>query len=160
MVQELIKKLDPKSQDLEEVSSEAKCGIQPLDSGVNQNLESGSSQNGAAISVGGDCHKTQAYLCPSLQLVKCPTLKIDAGGSEIAGVNINSLPECPTLCDVPGSVKIEESEVLLNSIENGRKSSQSDSPTVEVKKEIPDGVADDLDHIVLKERRRMLLARY
>ncbi|KAF7816329.1 uncharacterized protein G2W53_030298 [Senna tora] len=134
LAQELDKEQDPKSQDLKKVSFKAKCG--------------------------GNLHENQAYFCPSLQQVKCSTLKTDAGGPAIAGVNIINLPQCPTLCDAPGVIKTEDSEVILSSIENGRKSStQSYFPTLKVKKEVPNDFVDDLDHIVLKERQRMLLAR-
>lgn len=58
-------------------------------------------------------------------------------------------------------MKIEDSESFLSSSENGRKESpQSNLFILTVKREIPDDNVDDLDHIVLKERLRMLLARY
>ncbi|KAK4276369.1 hypothetical protein QN277_019326 [Acacia crassicarpa] len=57
-------------------------------------------------------------------------------------------------------MKIEDSESFLSSSENGGKESpQSNLSILKVKREIPDDNVDDLDHIVLKERLRMLLAR-
>ncbi|XP_028803080.1 uncharacterized protein LOC114758220 [Neltuma alba] len=57
-------------------------------------------------------------------------------------------------------MKIEDPESFLSSAESGRKDTpQSNLFTLKVKREIPDDNDDDLDHIVLKERQRMLLAR-
>ncbi|XP_054818649.1 uncharacterized protein LOC129318107 isoform X4 [Prosopis cineraria] len=108
----------------------------------------------------GNWHETQARLCPSLQQVKCPNLSTDMGEAEIACVTIDSLPQCSIFCDVPASMKIEDPESFLNSDENGRKEScQSNLVTLKVKRLIRDDNDDDLDHVVLKERQRMLLGR-
>ncbi|XP_019432744.1 PREDICTED: uncharacterized protein LOC109339707 isoform X1 [Lupinus angustifolius] len=91
--------------------------------------------------------------------VLCPAFQTDAGGVEKTSVNVISLPKLSLLCDVPASVKVEGSEILLSSVDNGRKTSlQIDFPASKVKKEINEDV-DALDHLVLKERQRMLLAR-
>ncbi|CAL0307660.1 unnamed protein product [Lupinus luteus] len=93
----------------------------------------------------------------SLQVL-CPAFQTDASGVEKTSVNVVSLPQHSLLCDVPASVKVEGSEILLSSVDNGRKTSlQIDFPGPKVKKEIPEDV-DALDHVVLKERQRMLLA--
>lgn len=69
--------------------------------------------------------------------------------------------QCRTLRDVPANVKVEDSGVLLSSVDKDRSASlQLGFPALKVKKEIPEGVVDDLDHLTLKERQRMLLARY
>lgn len=160
MGQELAKEQVPKIQHLKEVSSDAKYGAIPLEFVVNQHLGSGT-QYGAVDCVSGNWHETQACSCPSLQQEKCLGLQTDAGGSEIANVNISSSSRCPTLCDVPASIKIENSDILPCSTENVRKASlYSDLSSLKIKNEIPDDNVDDLDHIVLKERQRMLLARY
>ncbi|KAE9615070.1 hypothetical protein Lalb_Chr04g0251401 [Lupinus albus] len=57
------------------------------------------------------------------------------------------------------NLQVEGSEILLSSVDNGKKNSlQTDFPAAKVKREIPEDV-DALDHIVLQERQRMLLAR-
>ncbi|XP_027332148.1 uncharacterized protein LOC113847328 isoform X2 [Abrus precatorius] len=94
--------------------------------------------------------------------VTCPTFQTDASGVERTSVNVSSLARCPTLSVYDGvvTIKVEDYEILSNSVDKGRKTSlQLNFPTTEVKKEIPEGVDDDLDHIVLKKRSRMLLAR-
>ncbi|XP_027332150.1 uncharacterized protein LOC113847328 isoform X4 [Abrus precatorius] len=99
--------------------------------------------------------------CDSRQ-VTCPTFQTDASGVERTSVNVSSLARCPTLSVYDGvvTIKVEDYEILSNSVDKGRKTSlQLNFPTTEVKKEIPEGVDDDLDHIVLKKRSRMLLAR-
>lgn len=77
----------------------------------------------------------------------------------------SSLRPCSTICDVPVTTKVEDSEILSSSVDNGgnrngNASFQLDFPTLKVKEEICEGSVDDLDHIVLKERQRILLARY
>lgn len=95
-----------------------------------------------------------------MQQVTCPTIQTDASGVKETSVNISSLPQRPMLCDVTAAMKVEDSEILSSSVNNGRKTSlQLDFPAPKVKMEISEDV-DDLDHIVLKERQRMLLARY
>ncbi|XP_061374654.1 uncharacterized protein LOC133316875 [Gastrolobium bilobum] len=92
--------------------------------------------------------------------VSCPTIQTDACRAEKRSVNINILPQHQTLCDVTDTLKVEDSEVLSRSVDNCEKTSlQSVFPAPKVKKEISESIADDLDHIVLKERQRMLLAR-
>jgi hypothetical protein len=60
-------------------------------------------------------------------------------------------------------MKVEDSEILLSNVANGgngNASFQLDFPAMEVKDEIYESIVDELDHVVLKERQRMLLARY
>ncbi|KAK7276232.1 hypothetical protein RIF29_17369 [Crotalaria pallida] len=91
--------------------------------------------------------------------VACPTFQTDANGVEKTRDNVSSLPHCSMLCDVPANIKAEDSEIHLISVDNGGKTSLLlDFPAPEVKREISVDV-DALDHIVLKERQRMLLAR-
>ncbi|CAK8538022.1 unnamed protein product [Lathyrus sativus] len=73
----------------------------------------------------------------------------------------SSLRKCSTICDVLDT-EVEDSETLLSSVDNGgngNASFQLDFPILKVKEEIDEGSVDDLDHVVLKERQRMLLAR-
>lgn len=87
----------------------------------------------------------------------------DAIRVEKTNANTSIFPLCPTICDVPVTVKVEDSEILLNSVDNGgtgNESFQLDFPVLMVKEEIYESNFDDLDHVVLKERQRMLLARY
>ena len=91
-----------------------------------------------------------------MQQVTCSKVQTDARGEEKTSINISSLTQYPKLCDVPTAIKVEDSD-----IDNGRETSlQSDFPAPKVKQEISEDIVDDLDHIVLKERQRMLLARY
>jgi hypothetical protein len=60
-------------------------------------------------------------------------------------------------------MKVEDSEILLSNVANGgngNASFQLDFPAMEVKDEIYESIVDELDHVVLKERQKMLLARY
>ncbi|KAG5122792.1 hypothetical protein AAZX31_14G199000 [Glycine max] len=94
------------------------------------------------------------------QLV-CPTFETDACGVEKTSANV-ILARCPTLSAFDGraTIKVEDYEIPSSSVDKGKEASiQLDFPIPKVKKEIPEGIVDDLDHIVLKERLRMLLAR-
>lgn len=75
----------------------------------------------------------------------------------------SSLWLCSTTSDVPVTMKVEDSDILFSNGDNGgngNASSQLDFPGTKVKEEIYENSVDDLDHVVLKERQRMLLARY
>lgn len=92
----------------------------------------------------------------------CPTFETDACGVEKTSANV-ILARCPTLSAFDGraTIKVEDYEIPSSSVDKGKEASiQLDFPIPKVKKEIPEGIVDDLDHIVLKERLRMLLARY
>ncbi|KAL5102163.1 hypothetical protein RYX36_006490 [Vicia faba] len=81
---------------------------------------------------------------------------------DLGVANTSSLQQCSTIGDVSVTAKVEDSKILLNSVDNGGNgtaSFQLDFPTLKVKEEICEGTVDDLDHVVLKERQRMLLAR-
>ncbi|TKY56699.1 argonaute 4A [Spatholobus suberectus] len=94
--------------------------------------------------------------------VMCPTFETDASRVEKTGANVSILARCPTLSAFDGraTIKVEDYEIPSSSVDKGREASiQLDFPTPKVKKEIPEGIVDDLDHIVLKERLRMLLTR-
>ncbi|MED6224283.1 hypothetical protein PIB30_082563 [Stylosanthes scabra] len=87
--------------------------------------------------------------------VTCGTVRSNVREEEEMSIDTSSLPQNPTHCDVPTAVKIEACDV-----DDGRKTFlQSDRPAQKVKQEISEDIVDDLDHIVLKERLRMLLAR-
>lgn len=76
--------------------------------------------------------------------------------------NTSTLRQCSTICDVLVT-KVEDSEILLSSVDNGgsgNASFQLDFPILKAKEETYEDSVDDLDHVVLKERQRMLLARY
>lgn len=78
-------------------------------------------------------------------------------------MNPSSLWLCSTTSDVPVTMKVEDSDILFSNgdnVGNGNASSQLDFPGPKVKEEIYENSVDDLDHVVLKERQRMLLARY
>jgi hypothetical protein len=82
---------------------------------------------------------------------------------EKTSVNMSSLSPSSTICDVPVTMKVEDSEILLSNVDNGgdgNASFQLDFPAMKVKEEIYESIVDELDHVVLKERQRMLLARY
>ncbi|KAG4955158.1 hypothetical protein JHK87_040752 [Glycine soja] len=92
----------------------------------------------------------------------CPTFETDACGVEKTSANV-ILARCPTLSAFDGraTIKVEDYEIPSSSVDKGKEASiQLDFPIPKVKKEIPEGIVDDLDHIVLKERLRMLLARF
>ncbi|MED6114145.1 hypothetical protein PIB30_077479 [Stylosanthes scabra] len=87
--------------------------------------------------------------------ITCGTVRTNVREEEKTNINTSSLPQNPTHCDVPTAVKIEDCDV-----DDGRQTFlQSDCPAQKVKQEISEDIVDDLDHIVLKERLRMLLAR-
>ncbi|PNX85925.1 hypothetical protein L195_g041999, partial [Trifolium pratense] len=86
----------------------------------------------------------------------------DAIGVEKTSVNTSSLRPSSAVCDVPVTTKVEDSEILLSNVDNGgngNTSFQLDFPATKVKEEIYESI-DELDHVVLIERQRMLLARY
>lgn len=77
-------------------------------------------------------------------------------------MNPSSLWLCSTTSDVPVTMKVEDSDILFSNgdnVGNGNASSQLDFPGPKVKEEIYENSVDELDHVVLKERQRMLLAR-
>jgi len=89
--------------------------------------------------------------------------EIDDSRVEKTSANVNILAPCPTLSACVGcaTIKVEDYQTPLSSVDKGPEASiQLDFPTPKVKKEIPEGNVDDLDHIVLKERLKMLLAGY
>nr|KYP42211.1 hypothetical protein KK1_036396 [Cajanus cajan] len=100
-----------------------------------------------------DCHSQ----------VTCPALKADASRLEKTGANVAILARCPTLSPSDGrvAVKVEDYETPSCSVDKGGEKAytQLDIPTLKVKEEIPEGIVDDLDHVVLKERLRVLLDR-
>ncbi|KAL2317277.1 hypothetical protein Fmac_031153 [Flemingia macrophylla] len=95
--------------------------------------------------------------------VTCPALETDAARVEKTSANATILARCSALSAFDGgsaTIKVEDCEIPSCSVDKGGESSiQLNFPTPKVKEEIPEGIADDLDHIVLKERLRMLLAR-
>ncbi|XP_014504943.1 uncharacterized protein LOC106764988 isoform X2 [Vigna radiata var. radiata] len=91
-------------------------------------------------------------------LETCPIFGIDDSRVEKTSANVTVLAECSTLSAFVGcaTVKVEDYQTPSSSVEKDREASiQLDSPTPKVKKEIHE--VEDLDHIVLKERLRMLL---
>ncbi|PON89064.1 hypothetical protein TorRG33x02_151390 [Trema orientale] len=75
--------------------------------------------------------------------------------------NISALPESSTLSEVPAVVHVGNTANLLHSMEgdNIKTSYGADIPTIKVENEVSNHIANDhLDHIVLKERQRMLLS--
>ncbi|KAK7385675.1 hypothetical protein VNO78_31460 [Psophocarpus tetragonolobus] len=97
--------------------------------------------------------------CDSQEM--CPMFETDGSGVEKNCANVSILARCPTLSAFDGraTTKVEDYEIPSSSVDKGREACiQLDCPTSKVKNEIPEGIVDDLDHIVLKERLRMLLA--
>jgi len=89
--------------------------------------------------------------------------EIEHSRVEKTSANVSILARCSTLSAFGGcaTIKAEDYQTPSSSVDKGREASiQLDSPTPKVKKEIPEGIVDDPDHIVLKERLRMLLAGY
>ncbi|KAL1308236.1 hypothetical protein HN51_050166 [Arachis hypogaea] len=87
--------------------------------------------------------------------VTCRKVQTNVREEEKTSINTSSLSQNPIHCDVPTAAKVEDSD-----IDDGRKTSlQSDFPALKVKQEISEDIVDDLDHMVLKERLRLLLAR-
>lgn len=96
-----------------------------------------------------------------MQQETCPIFGIDDSRVEKTSANVTVLAECSTLSAFVGcaTVKVEDYQTPSSSVEKDREASiQLDSPTPKVKKEIHE--VEDLDHIVLKERLRMLLTGY
>ncbi|KAK8467053.1 hypothetical protein PHAVU_008G236600 [Phaseolus vulgaris] len=94
-------------------------------------------------------------------LVTCPMFEIEHSRVEKTSANVSILARCSTLSAFGGcaTIKAEDYQTPSSSVDKGREASiQLDSPTPKVKKEIPEGIVDDPDRIVLKERLRMLLA--
>ncbi|CAJ1970855.1 unnamed protein product [Sphenostylis stenocarpa] len=95
--------------------------------------------------------------------VTCPMFEIDDSRIENTSGNVTILARCPTLPAFGGcaTIKVEDYQIPSSSVDKGREASiQLDFPTPKVKKEIPEDMVYDLDHIVLKERLRMLLVGY
>ncbi|XP_060959827.1 uncharacterized protein LOC115722279 isoform X3 [Cannabis sativa] len=87
-----------------------------------------------------------------------PTIKV----RRKLAANVSCYPAISTLSDVPAvAAHMGNSDNMLHSMGGClRNSSVADLPPVQVKSEISDLIDDDcLDHIVLKERQRMLLSR-
>ncbi|XP_047151171.1 uncharacterized protein LOC124823080 isoform X2 [Vigna umbellata] len=109
-----------------------------------------------ALSIVWCCCEKEADNFHSLET--CPMFGIDDSRVEKTSANVTVLAECPTLSAFAGcaTIKVEDYQTPSSSVDKDREASiQLDSPTPKVKKEIHE--VDDLDHIVLKERLRMLL---
>ncbi|KAM6546261.1 hypothetical protein CsatB_026997 [Cannabis sativa] len=117
------------------------------------------SENGNCIldaGISGDCFND------SLEQIKCTVSNGDVAEVGKLAANVSSYPAISTLSDVPAvAAHMGNSDNMLHSMGGClRNSSVADLPPVQVKSEISDLIDDDcLDHIVLKERQRMLLSR-
>ncbi|KAK2376847.1 hypothetical protein QL285_077596 [Trifolium repens] len=103
--------------------------------------------------------KNELDVSDSQSQVTYSKVQNDAIGAEKTSVNTSSLSPSSTICDVPVTMKVEDSKILLSNGGNGNASFQLDFPAMKVKEEIYESIVDELDHVVLKERQRMLLAR-
>ncbi|XP_062107612.1 uncharacterized protein LOC133818631 isoform X2 [Humulus lupulus] len=102
-------------------------------------------------------------ICEDCLIESPEQIKISNGDVAKVGkldANISSYPAISTLSDVPVVAHMGNSGNLLHSMGGCvQNSSVTDVPTIKVKSEISDLIDDDcLDHIVLKERQRMLLS--
>ncbi|KAF4351426.1 hypothetical protein G4B88_005658 [Cannabis sativa] len=117
------------------------------------------SENGNCIldaGISGDCFND------SVEQIKCTVSNGDVAEVGKLAANVSSYPAISTLSDVPAvAAHMGNSDNMLHSMGGClRNSSVADLPPVQVKSEISDLIDDDcLDHIVLKERQRMLLSR-
>ncbi|KAF4392552.1 hypothetical protein F8388_000679 [Cannabis sativa] len=117
------------------------------------------SENGNCIldaGISGDCFND------SLEQIKCTVSNGDVAEVGKLAANVSSYPAISALSDVPAvAAHMGNSDNMLHSMGGClRNSSVADLPPVQVKSEISDLIDDDcLDHIVLKERQRMLLSR-
>ncbi|XP_030507304.2 uncharacterized protein LOC115722279 isoform X2 [Cannabis sativa] len=117
------------------------------------------SENGNCIldtGISGDCFND------SLEQIKCTVSNGDVAEVGKLAANVSCYPAISTLSDVPAvAAHMGNSDNMLHSMGGClRNSSVADLPPVQVKSEISDLIDDDcLDHIVLKERQRMLLSR-
>lgn len=111
----------------------------------------------------GDCNcqgtQVKGHAC-SEQII-CSGVNTDIAGKEKLDVNVCTLQKGQTLPVAPAKVKIEYFDNLMNSSSSGINGfAGAGVSAVTVKNEIPSDFADDdLDHIVLKQRRKMLLSR-
>ncbi|KAJ7960086.1 NAC domain-containing protein 8 [Quillaja saponaria] len=127
---------------------------------VDQPLENGSCAQYQAIAlVERNSQETQVYPNSHLEQITNAGIQNDTAGPEEISVNAFCMPQVPKLFDVPSLIKAENSNVLTSSVEDGTDASPDTYvPALEVKKDIPNDF-DDLDHIVLKERQKILLSK-
>lgn len=127
-------------------------------SGIDQCLESGSD-----MGIPGDCkcQVTQVNTHDCSQQIRCTGVEADVAGQDKLNVNACSLSKSQTLLVAPAKVKVEYFDNLLVSLGNGINGLAAADVSVPIaQNEIPgDFIDDDLDHIALKERLRMLLSR-
>ncbi|XP_035547910.1 uncharacterized protein LOC108988165 isoform X3 [Juglans regia] len=99
--------------------------------------------------------------CNSSQQIRCTGVEADVAGQDKLNVKACTLPKSQTLPVAPAKVKVEYFDNLLISSGNGINGLAAADVSVSIaQNEIPgDFVDDDLDHIALKERLRMLLSR-
>ncbi|KAJ0043322.1 hypothetical protein Pint_18563 [Pistacia integerrima] len=100
------------------------------------------------------------YTCPDQ--ITCPGVDVDVAGLEKVSVSNCTSNENPASSSVPSEVKVENfGNHVFSSLGDGVNDfAGNDAPADKVTTNIPNDFAnDDLDHIVLKERQRMLLKR-
>ncbi|XP_023887550.1 uncharacterized protein LOC111999650 [Quercus suber] len=160
--QQLSKKQNYDIKDPSKVSSEDPCCRILLDSAIDHCSQSSICGKYVGMPGDGNHHDTQVNAYPYSEQGRCSGVNTDDIGEEKKhDVDDCTLHKSQTLLVVPAKIKVEHSDNLLNSLGNGVNGfAGDDMSAVAVKTEIPsDFPDDDLDHIVLKERRRMLLSR-
>lgn len=141
--------------DCEQVNGKVSCNRTVEDYVVYRSLQNGtfSQDVGTAKDSSIDCSDKIKYTESNGNITQVG--KIDA--------NICTLLEKSTLSVVPATIQVGNSTHLLHPMSMGggiKSSSGSNFPTIKVENEFFDHIANDqLDHIVLKERQRILLSR-
>ncbi|KAA8547704.1 hypothetical protein F0562_004133 [Nyssa sinensis] len=110
-------------------------------------------QSGAGV-LGAYCYQgTQVNKLISSNRIALSEVNVDATASPLLQCSIPSTH--------PVNIKVEHIDNSLMSLSGNyvKGSSGADAQVIKLNTEIPDDFEDDLDHIVLKERRRMLLSR-
>ena len=159
--QQLSKPQNYDDKDPRGVSPEDPCCRILLGSAIDQCSQSYTCGKFVGMPVDGNHPGTQVNAFACSEQRRCSGVNTDVFVEEKLDANDCTLHKSQTLPVVPAKIKVEHSDNLLNSLGDGVNGFVgADVAAVVVKNEIPTNFPDDdLDHIVLKERRRMLLSR-
>lgn len=158
--QQLWKEQNVDLKDSNEVASQECRGIL-LASAIDQSSQNATCQKCKDMPGDCNCLGTQVNGLACSEQIRCNRVNADVSGQEKLNVNVGTPNKIQTLQVVPAEVKVEPFDSLMSSSGNGiNGSAGADRSAVTVKKsEIPSDITDDgLDHIVLKERQKMLLS--